>query len=193
MKHVKQIAVLLIIALMISVVVVMWPIRHKDTSKKYQDVILSLESKVKRAEKKRAEIIVKAREDSAKQAVITKAKDAEITRLKQAVRKYRTPHVDTVLIQYQEVGRYAATLDSIVVAQDSQIAELKEQKVEQWNSFNKLIMASDSTLKANQELNNYYLETERKANKQLRRSNNLLKVGIVAVPLAIVGGIVLLK
>lgn len=152
---------LLLIGLLIYV---LWPrneLKDIDVTQ-----LTGLQTKLKEAEKKRAEIILKARQDSIKQDSATKVKDVEIARLKQAVRKYRTPHVDTVLIQDPEVGRYAATLDSIVVAQDSQIAELKEQKVEQWNNFNKLIMASDSTFKVNQELNNYLLETEKKRTKQ---------------------------
>lgn len=188
----KYFYTILAIALIGLLIYVLWP---RETVVIDNSKVKELQTNLQRAEKKRTEIIVKAREDSAKQAVITKAKDAEIARLKVASRKYRQANVriDTVLLKEPEVGNYAAFLDSIVVAQDSQIAELKEQKVEQWNNFNNLITASDSTFKANQELNNYYLETERKANKQLRRSNNLLKVGIVAVPLGVIGVLALTK
>jgi acylphosphatase len=152
--------------------------------------VKTLQDKVKKAEQIKLNVIVKAREDSAKQAVITKAKDKEIARLKQAVRKYRTPHVDTVLIQDKEVGRYAAFLDSIVVNQDTLIASLKEQKVSTWRDFNALISASDSVATANKELNKHFqssLEEAKEANKKLTRQNRGLKVGIIAVPVVILG------
>lgn len=182
MRYVYTILAFIIIGLLIYV---LWPREMVvvDNSK-----VKELQTKLQFAENKRTEIIVKAREDSAKQAVITKAKDAEIARLKVASRKYRQANVriDTVLLNEPEVGNYAAFLDSIVVAQDSQIAELKEQVTDQQQSFNDLVLASDSTTLANQKLNDYYLETERKANKQLRRQNRNLKIACVAIPVGIV-------
>lgn len=182
---------LIIIGILIALALWLY-LRPQDEQKDIDVTQLTkvLEDKVELAEQVKLNVIVKAREDSAEQAVITIAKDAEITRLKQAVRKSRTPHVDTVLIQDKEVGRYAAFLDSIVVNQDTLITSLKEQKISTWRDFNALISASDSVNTANKDLNKHFqstLEEAKEANKKLTRQNRGLKVGLVAVPVVILG------
>lgn len=188
MRYVYTILAIVVIGLLIYV---LWPrneLKDIDVTQ-----LTSLQTKLKDAETKQTEIIVKAREDSAKQAVINKAKDEEIARLKRSVKKVRTPHVDTVLIQDPEVGRYAATLDSIVVSQDSYIEKLKEQNAEQWASFNQLISSSDSTAQANKELNDFVNKALEGENKRLKRQNTALKIGIVAIPVGIVALVLVLQ
>lgn len=186
MKYVYTAIVIILIGIMIYV---FWPRKEViiDNSK-----LKELRTELKRAETKQIEIIVKAKEDSIKHTIINKAKDEEIARLKRSVRKAKTPHVDTVLIQDPEVGRYAAMLDSIVVSQDYQISELKEQKSEQWASFNQLIAASDSTAQANKELNEFVNKALELENKRLKGQNRNLKIACVAIPLGIVA-LVLVK
>lgn len=182
MRYIYGIIAIALIGLLIYV---LWP---RETIVVDNSKVKELQTKLQRAEKKRTEIIVKAREDSAKQAVITKAKDAEITRLKQAVRNSRTPHVDTVLIQDKEVGRYAAFLDSLVVEQDSQIAKLKDHTAVTWQNFNQVIAQSDSVNNTTIQLNKHFqssLEEANEENKKLTRQNRGLKIGIVAIPVAI--------
>lgn len=190
MRYVYTILALILIGLLIYV---LWP-RERSESTADLVMVKSLQAKYDKAEAAKAAVIAMARKDSADHAAVTKAKDAEIARLKVASRKYRQANVriDTVLLNEPEVGNYAAFLDSIVVAQDSQIAELKEQNAVTWRNFNQVIAQSDSVNTANINLNNYYLETERKANKQLRRQNKNLKIACVAIPVGIVA-LVLIK
>lgn len=157
-----------------------------STDQEDGEVMLSLQAAKDKANLKMLQVIIKAKADSAKGANVIRAQDEEITRLKKSVRKSRTPHVDTVLIRDPEVGTYAAYLDSIVVTQDSQIAELKTQTVDQWNSFNELLNASDSVAIATKELNERVLGVMVKDNKRLKRQNLALKIGIIAIPVGIV-------
>lgn len=156
----------------------------KDTN--VTQLTKTLQDKVNKAEQIKVSVIVKAREDSAKFEVINRSKDEEIARLKRRAVKAKTVHVDTVIAQDPEVGNYIMKLDSIVVSQDSQIAELKNQKAEQWASFNQLITASDSTAQANKELNEFVNKALEGENKRLRRNNRVLKVACVAIPVGIV-------
>lgn len=186
MKYVYTAIVIIIIGLLIYV---LWPIKEVviDNGK-----VNELRLKIEKAQTIQQNIIVKAKDDSVKYAITNKYKDEEIARLKRSARKAKTTHVDTVLIQDPEVGGYAAMLDSIVVSQDSQINELKEQKAEQWASFNQLIAASDSTAQANKEINALVKKALEVDNKRLKRQNTALKIGIVAIPVGIVA-IVLVK
>ena len=164
MKYVYAVIAVILIGLLIYV---FWPREPVDAPADIT-MVKSLQDKLTAAETKRTAVIAMARKDSAEHAAVNMVKDYEILRLKRAAAKSRTPHVDTVLIQDLEVGRYAAMLDSLVVTQDSQISQLKEQKAEQWASFNQLITASDSTFKANQGLNDYLLETEKQRTKKAK-------------------------
>ncbi len=189
-------AISLLIGFLIAVII--WLYFQKDQGSELKDTDVTqltknLQDKVKKAEQLKVSVIVKAREDSAKFEVINRSKDEEIARLKRRAVKAKTVHVDTVIQADPEVGIYIQYLDSVVVSQDSQIAELKEQKVEQWASFNQLISASDSTAQANKELNEFVNKALEGENKRLRRSNNLIKVGVVAVPTAFIAVMLLAK
>lgn len=187
MKYLYTTISIIIIGLLIYV---LWPQERVvvDNSK-----VKELQTKLQRAEKKRTEIILKARQDSVLNSEKEKVYQSEISRLKgRAKAQKEKPEVMTVLTDNPEVGKYAAFLDSIVVAQDSQINELKEQKAEQWASFNQLIAASDSTAQANKELNDLVNKALDGENKRLNRQNTALKIGIVAIPVGIVA-LVLVK
>lgn len=182
MRYIYGIIGIAIIGLLIYV---LWP---RETVVIDNSKVKELQYKLSAAETKRAAVIASAKKDSAEHAAATKAKDSEILRWKRAAAKSRTSHVDTVLIQDKEVGMYAAFLDSIIVNQDTLIASLKDQKISTWRDFNALISASDSVNTANIQLNKHFqssLEEANEANKKLTRQNRGLKIGIVAIPVAI--------
>lgn len=161
-----------------------------STDQEDAEVMLSLQAAKDRAELKAFNVEIKARAEHEQHNQVTKAKDAEIARLKAAGRKAMTVHVDTVIQNDPELGMYVQYLDSIVVTQDSQIAELKTQTVDQWQSFNEIINASDSVSLATKELNERVLGVMVKQNKRLKRQNLALKIGIVAIPVGIVALVV---
>jgi hypothetical protein len=181
MKSIYGIIAIVLIGLLIYV---LWP---RETVVVDNGKVKELQTKLHRAETKRTEIIVKARQDSVLNSEKEKVYKSEISRLKgRAKAQKEKPEVMTVLNNNAEVGKYAAYLDSIVVTQDLRIDSLNKEKVEQWKNFNKLISASDSTAQANKELNEFVNKALEVENKRLKRQNRALKVGIVAIPLAVV-------
>lgn len=185
MKYLYGTIFFILIGLLIYV---LWP---RETVVVDNSKVKELQTKLQRAEKKRTDIILKARQDSVLNSEKEKVYKSEISRLKgRAKAQKEKPEVMTVLNDNAEVGKYAAYLDSIVVTQDLRIDSLNKEKVEQWKNFNKLISASDSTAQANKDLNKHFqstLEEAKEANKKLTRQNRGLKVGIIAMPVVILG------
>jgi len=158
-----------------------------------QSKITELKTNIQKAEASMKSIIVKAKNDSVKHAEVTKAQEKEILKWKRIAKQAKTPRVDTIIRENPEVGIYVQYLDSIVVSQDAEIASLKTQTSDQWQSFNELIHASDSVGEAHKALNlelQNSLDLAYKQNKKLKRQNRFLKVSIVAIPLVVVGLVV---
>jgi len=158
-----------------------------------QSKITELKTNIQKAEASMKSVIVKAKKDSVKHAEIIISREKEIAMLTRLAKKAKTPKVDTILIENPEAGKYVAYLDSIILRKDVEIVDLKTQASDQWQSFNELIHESDSVGEAHKALNlelQNSLGLSYKQNKKLKRQNTFLKLGIVAIPLVVVGLVV---
>lgn len=132
------------------------------------------------------------KEDSLKNKVQEKRFKLRVASLEQKLSEQRE-RVQVLIDSVPALNAFVDTQDSIISVQSERITQLSEEKLDQWEKFNALVVAENHKFNAATEINQHFKaldEIRKKDNRRLRKANRLL---MVAVPVAFVGGVVLAK
>lgn len=138
------------------------------------------------------ELRLQLKEDSLKSKSREKAFKMRVATLEQKLSEQRAK-VQELIDSVPALNAFVDTQDSIISVKSERIAQLSEDKTEQWEKFNALILASDEKFNASVEINSHFKainEIRKKENRRIKKANRLL---MVALPVSFVAGIVLAK
>ena len=140
-------------------------VRDSIRNRKYEAKIYSLEQKAKAVNFQQS---TSAQLDSVRLAMYPPAADDSA---------YCMP-IQTARLMFDDAATKAIQ-DSVIAVQGSRIVQLKEEKAEQWNSFNKVLDVKDSTFNLSQDNVrhlNIAMDNIQKENSGLKKQNVGLKI-----------------
>lgn len=195
MKITKQNLLFILILLLLAIIAYLI-LTRPDTEK---PAIIKHENEIKQDTRRIDSLLLiqellrlQLKEDSLKGRVQEKRFKLRVATLEKKLEEQRK-EVAHLIDSIPALAAFVSTQDSIISFQSERIAQLSEEKLDQWEKFNALVLASDQKFNAAVEMNQHWKaidEIRKKENRRLKKTNRLL---LVAIPTAFVGGVILSK